>query len=152
RARRGSRRRQAAYRGSRATEVEFARRSRHVATARRTGHPSRRAAHRRRPRAGGSMSPSRRRKAGTPRQNQKRRPPPGRDSWGTAARDDDAPHLIRLPDDPAAMIKSLGPPPVPGHETAAEHYFDAVYDKAAQLAVALAAASGLLDLGTDDDQ
>jgi hypothetical protein len=96
------------------------------------------------------MSPSRRRKAGTPRANQKRRPATGRDFWGTDGAEDEAPRPIRLSEDPAAMIKSLGPPPVPGHETAAEHYFDAVYDKAAQLAVALAAASGLLDLGDGD--
>jgi hypothetical protein len=42
------------------------------------------------------------------------------------------------------MIRSLGPPPFPGNETIAEHYFAATYDKAAALAVALAAASGLL--------
>ena len=44
------------------------------------------------------------------------------------------------------MLRSLGPPPLPGHETAAEHYFDAVYDRAAALAIALAAASGLIDV------
>ena len=49
------------------------------------------------------------------------------------------------------MIRSLGPPPLPGRETVAEHYFAAVYDKAASLAIALAAASGLLDTGDEDD-
>jgi hypothetical protein len=42
------------------------------------------------------------------------------------------------------MIRSLGPPPLPGHEQAAEAYFAVVYDKAAALAAALAAASNLL--------
>jgi len=32
-----------------------------------------------------------------------------------------------------------------------EHYFAAVYDKAASLAIALAAASGLLDMSEDED-
>jgi hypothetical protein len=48
------------------------------------------------------------------------------------------------------MIRSLGPPPFPGGETIAEHYFAAVYQKAATLATALAAASGLLDTTEDD--
>jgi hypothetical protein len=73
-----------------------------------------------------------------------RRPPPVRDFWG---RVDDAtppPDAIRPVHDPTVLVRSLGPPPLPAHETVAEHYFDAVYDKAANLAVALAAASGLL--------
>ena len=49
------------------------------------------------------------------------------------------------------MIRSLGPPPLPSRETVAEHYFVAVYDKAASLAVALAAASGLLDMSDLDE-
>jgi hypothetical protein len=49
------------------------------------------------------------------------------------------------------MIRSLGPPPFPGNETIAEHYFAATYDKAASLAVALAAASGLLATEDPDD-
>ena len=40
------------------------------------------------------------------------------------------------------MIRSLGPPPLPGRETIAENYFALAYDKAARRAVALAAASG----------
>ena len=47
---------------------------------------------------------------------------------------------------------SLGPPPIRGHETAAQHYFDAVYAKAAALAIALAAASGLLMTDDEDDE
>ena len=69
-----------------------------------------------------------------------------RDFWGTADRDEEEPTLIQPSDDPTAMIRSLGPPPLPGRETVSEHYFAAVYDKAASLAIALAAASGLLDM------
>jgi hypothetical protein len=94
------------------------------------------------------MSAQRRRKAPT-RQNARRRPATGGDFWGTVHHDDDIPSAITPSDDPAAMITSLGPAPLPGHETAAQHYFDAVYAKAAALAVALAAASGLLR--TDDE-
>ena len=43
------------------------------------------------------------------------------------------------------MITSLGPAPLPSRETIAEHYFLAIYDRAAALAVALAASSDLLD-------
>jgi hypothetical protein len=50
------------------------------------------------------------------------------------------------------MIRSLGRPPVRGYETAAEQYFDAVYEKAVALAVALATAHGLLEAAEPDDE
>ena len=43
------------------------------------------------------------------------------------------------------MVRSLGRVPLSGHETAAEHWFSLVYERAAVLAGALAAAGGLLD-------
>jgi hypothetical protein len=49
------------------------------------------------------------------------------------------------------MIRSLGPPPLPGRETIAENYFALAYDKAARRAVALAAASGLIDFADPED-
>jgi hypothetical protein len=100
------------------------------------------------------VSPPRRRKssagANRGRSQSRRRQPPVRDFWGRIDDGDDAepPVAIRAVDDPTVLVRSLGAPPLPGHETAAEHYFDAVYEKAANLAVALAAASGLL---ADDD-
>ena len=98
------------------------------------------------------MSQPRRRKAqGRPGPNRARKPSP-RDFWGRADFDDEPPNLIRPSDDPTAMIRSLGPPPLPGRETVSEHYFAAVYDKAASLAIALAAASGLLDMSEDEDE
>jgi hypothetical protein len=39
-----------------------------------------------------------------------------------------------------------------GYETAAESYFQAVYEKAVALAVALAAANGLLESAGDGDE
>ena len=69
--------------------------------------------------------------------------------WTTPpAADDDIIEVepIRPVPDPGAMVRSLGPPPLFGGGGNAEHYFAAVYDRAAMLAGALAAASGLLDL------
>lgn len=82
---------------------------------------------------------------------------PGRNDaagfWGEAdllpamARD------VRITDDPAAVPRSLGLPPLPGHEAVAEHYFTVVYERAVATAGALAAAGGLIDLDAvvDDD-
>jgi hypothetical protein len=89
------------------------------------------------------MSQNRRRKPAARKAAPRR--PTGREFWGTDNRDEEPPASIRPSDDPTAMIRSLGPPPLPSRETVAEHYFVAVYDKAASLAVALAAASSLLD-------
>jgi len=74
-----------------------------------------------------------------------------RDFWGSDRDDDDTIALIRPSDDPTAMIRSLGPPPLPSRETVAEHYFVAVYEKATALATALAAASDLLDMDDEDE-
>ena len=52
---------------------------------------------------------------------------------------------IRITEDPAAVARSLGPPPLANHEVIAEHYFSAVYDRAVTLAGALAAAGGLVE-------
>jgi hypothetical protein len=68
--------------------------------------------------------------------------------WGRE--DNDDVDLVRPADDPTALVQSLGRPPLPGVETIAEHYFAAMYDRAAMLARALAAASNLLD--DEDDE
>jgi hypothetical protein len=99
------------------------------------------------------MSAPRARKAAR-RPPARRRPATGRDFWGLDGADEGAIETIRPTDDPAAMIKSLGRPPVHGFEPAAEQYFEAVYEKAVALAVALAAANGLLDaadVGADEE-
>jgi hypothetical protein len=94
------------------------------------------------------VSPSR---SGRPakRASARRRPATGRDFWGTDEGGDGPVDPIRATDDPVAMINSLGRPPLPGPEAAAPRYFEAIYDKAVALAIALAAANGLLE--TDDD-
>ncbi len=46
--------------------------------------------------------------------------------------------------DPAALLRSLGDPPMPGQGAVAEHYLAAVVERAAGLATALAASAGQL--------
>jgi hypothetical protein len=46
--------------------------------------------------------------------------------------------------DPAALLRSLGDPPLQGQAAVAEHYLGAVVERAAGLATALAASAGLL--------
>jgi hypothetical protein len=99
------------------------------------------------------MSPARRRRggrAGKPSAQQLR------DFWGDDdVLDDEEPEPARVITpgvDPTALVESLGPLPFPGAGLA-HHYFQAVYERAAGLAVALAAAAGLLEMSslTDDD-
>lgn len=54
-------------------------------------------------------------------------------------------HAVSITPDPAAVPRSLGKPPLPGHELIAEHYFAAVYDRAVATAGALAAVAGMID-------
>ena len=95
------------------------------------------------------MSPPRRRKA-PERGNARRRSAPQRDFWGTDANNEAPVERISPAEDPTVMLRSLNSPPLPGRETVAVHYFAAVAEKASSLAVALAAASDLLDLGDDE--
>ena len=96
------------------------------------------------------MSGPRRRKP-SPQRSRRRRNESTRDFWGNENPGDETTDVIAVSEDPTVMIRSLGPPPFPGNETIAEHYFAATYDKAAALAVALAAASGLLATEDQDD-
>ncbi|HEV7526985.1 MAG TPA: hypothetical protein VGP92_18655 [Acidimicrobiia bacterium] len=96
------------------------------------------------------MSPPRRRNTSS-RSTPRRKAAPRRDFWDGVDPGDEPASLVRSPDDPSAMIRSLGPPPLPGRETIAENYFALAYDKAARRAVALAAASGLMDLSEPED-
>ena len=64
--------------------------------------------------------------------------------WGDPAQLPAARSEVRITEDPAAVARSLGPPPLTGHEAIAEHYFTAVYDRAVTLAGAVATAGGLI--------
>jgi len=91
------------------------------------------------------VSPPRRRAStGRSNSNSRRKAAPRRDFWGGADAGDEPVALVRASDDPSAMIRSLGPPPLPGRETIAENYFALAFDKAARRAVALAAANDLM--------
>jgi hypothetical protein len=65
--------------------------------------------------------------------------------WGEASQLPDPKTDVRITDDPDAVPRSLGTPPLPGQEAIAGHYFAAVYDRAVATAGALAAAGGLID-------
>jgi hypothetical protein len=63
------------------------------------------------------------------------------------------PEPIVPADDPTALVRSLGAPPLQGQGAAGEHYLAAVVEKAATLATGLAGAFGLLagaDVDPDD--
>lgn len=68
-----------------------------------------------------------------------------RDFWGDASGLPTQPERVRMTTQPAAVVQSLGPPPLAGQEQASKHYFDAVYERAVMMAGALAAASGLIE-------
>jgi hypothetical protein len=65
--------------------------------------------------------------------------------WGVSDQLPEVSQDVRITDDPSAMPRSLGPPPLPGHEHIAEQYFALVYDRAVSTAGLLAAAGGLID-------
>ncbi|MDH3752353.1 MAG: hypothetical protein OEU32_00670 [Acidimicrobiia bacterium] len=69
--------------------------------------------------------------------------------WGGHSGEVAEPPVIVPSIDPAAVVRSLGTPPLSGHDTAADAYFAAVYEKAVGLSIALAAAGDLL--ASDDD-
>lgn len=72
--------------------------------------------------------------------------------WGDNAKLPEPTSDIRITEDPAAVVRSLGRPPLPGQEHASDAYFTAVYGRAVGLASALAAAGDLIepeDLYTD---
>ncbi len=70
------------------------------------------------------------------------------DFWGDAEALPEPLDHIREAGDVKAVVQSLGRVPLNGQETAAEHWFALVYERAAVLAGALAAAGDLL---ADDD-
>jgi hypothetical protein len=60
--------------------------------------------------------------------------------WGPDEVMPNEPPLIPVDADPTALVTSLGPLPLPIHQGLASAQLDAVYRRAAQLAVAVAAA------------
>lgn len=65
--------------------------------------------------------------------------------WGDPDQLPEPPQSVRITKDPAAVLRSIGAPPLSGHETRSEHYFEAVCQRSVVLASALAAAGELID-------
>ena len=64
--------------------------------------------------------------------------------WGTAAPPVTPAGPIRPTTDPAAVVRSLGPPPLAVDPAIVDRHLTAVYEEAVRAATALAAANGLL--------
>src|SRR5687768_5052091 len=96
-------------------------------------------------RRGGGGGQRGRRRQGQAQRNQRQG---GAAFWGDASTLPAPRPDVRITEDPAAVARSLGPPPLTGQETIAEHYFSVVYDRAVMLAGAVATAAGMI---TDDE-
>jgi hypothetical protein len=75
----------------------------------------------------------------------------GANFWGTPRQGDESPKKVRPASDPAALLKSLGDPPLvaPRSSVTSADHLAAIYEEAVRAATALAAATGLLEL--DDE-
>ena len=94
---------------------------------------------RRRGKGSGGSQRSRRGQGRAPQRND------GAGFWGDPEKLPPARQEIRITAAPAAVARSLGPPPLHGHEAIAEHYFSVVYERAVMLAGAVAAAGGMIN-------
>jgi hypothetical protein len=65
--------------------------------------------------------------------------------WGDPAKLPGEEPNVRIITDPSALVRSLGRPPLSGHQNHAEGYFSAVYQRSVTLASALAAAGNLIE-------
>ena len=68
---------------------------------------------------------------------------------GRAEAPEAAPAPVRPLSHPTALIQSLGTPPLP-NAGVAQHYFEAIYERAAALAIALATSAGLAETTPSD--
>jgi hypothetical protein len=89
---------------------------------------------------------------GQGQRNRRRRSRKGRslDVWRPVPVLDDPDPIVPAAD-PAALLRSLGAPPLHGQGAVAEHYLAAVVDRASGLATALAAAADLLAAPDEDE-
>lgn len=96
------------------------------------------------------MARRRRRGSNRKRTSRKRSSRGGRDKgqafWGDPKRLPEPITDVKVADEPAAVVHSLGPPPLPGREEIAKHYFTAVYDKITAVAGAVAGAAGIVEV------
>ncbi len=96
------------------------------------------------------MARKRRRGGGRGRSNRTRGSRRGRDRglafWGDPDRLPDPITDVKVADEPAAVVHSLGPPPLHGRDAIAEHYFTLVYDRITMMAGAVAGAAGMIEV------
>lgn len=80
---------------------------------------------------------------------------PNRPMWENQAGETELAAIVgsvRPAQNPTAIVRSLGEPPLGKFASNAQHYYEAVYDKAQHFAVAIATANGLLVVDdTEDD-
>lgn len=67
------------------------------------------------------------------------------DFWGSETTTIDLEHNVVLARDATSVVQSLGSPPLLTHQSAGEVYFQALYNRAAALSGALAAAGDLIE-------
>ncbi len=75
----------------------------------------------------------------------------GADLWRPVAPLEDPKPIIPATD-PAAVVRSLGTPPLQGHGALVDYYLATVVERAAGVAVALAATAGLLGEVEPEDE
>jgi len=94
---------------------------------------------------GGAGNKSRNRRQGRRRKTKKKPQLDAVSFWGDPARLPEGESTVRITNDPGAVVRSLGRPPLSGHYSKAEFHFTAVYERAVGLASALAAAGDLIE-------
>lgn len=91
-----------------------------------------------------------RRRGGNRNRSSRNRARRGRDRgyafWGDPDRLPDPITDVKVADEPAAVVHSLGPPPLHGRDAIAEHYFTLVYDRITMMAGAVAGAAGMIEV------
>ena len=92
---------------------------------------------------------SKQRRGGGGGGNKQNRTAPPAEFWRSAPEPPEPPDIVPS-SDPTALLRSMGPPPLPGQQAVALPYLEAVVQRAAILATALAASADLLDPGTED--
>ena len=76
--------------------------------------------------------------------NRQNRTAPPAEFWRAAPEPAEPPDIVPARD-PAALLRSMGPPPLPGQGSVALPYLEAVAQRAAILATAVAASADLLE-------
>jgi hypothetical protein len=71
--------------------------------------------------------------------------------WGDTELLDIPESFVTETPDTSVVATSLGRPPIPGQENASKHYFSLVYDRAAMLAGALAAAGDIQNMAANTE-